>query len=468
MGTVTLNYGYDGFGARTSLADNQGGSIAYSYDDAGDVTGLDYTASGVNADVSLTYANDGGGTMTHLATLTMSTAGVGTDAIEIDYGYPQGSNALSLTGNGIAISAVGSLNGTLADFQYAVSDSGQLLGYTGPAGSTSFNNGTLIYHYDGNNQLTSVTDPASTVLYSYGFGANGNRTSSSSSTTTASYSTTTGNEMTAGAGDASMTYDYDGNLTSKVDASGNLWTYTWDYRNRLTQVVETTSGTTVFTEALTYDIFNNLIGVATGVVTPTLQRSTVFDGKNPYMDFNSSGTLTYHYLANPYNLDQYFARVAASGSNPVDWYIADLTGFDPRDREPEQDDCQDKINYDPFGNIIYQSNTSSGNRFNFDGGEWDANLALYRFGDRWQDPKTGAWISQDPIGFAAGDTNLYRFNQNDPTVEIDPTGHEGEGALTSPPGRRRAFPNSPYRPPVPGDQPPFAWGPGGIIIGCGD
>ena len=38
------------------------------------------------------------------------------------------------------------------------------------------------------------------------------------------------------------------------------------------------------------------------------------------------------------------------------------------------------------------------------------------------DPTTGRFISQDPIGFAAGDANLYRYVGNTPTIYVDPLG----------------------------------------------
>jgi hypothetical protein len=38
------------------------------------------------------------------------------------------------------------------------------------------------------------------------------------------------------------------------------------------------------------------------------------------------------------------------------------------------------------------------------------------------DPTTGRWLSQDPIGFAGGDGNLYRYVGNGPTDSTDPTG----------------------------------------------
>src|SRR5208283_5277438 len=38
------------------------------------------------------------------------------------------------------------------------------------------------------------------------------------------------------------------------------------------------------------------------------------------------------------------------------------------------------------------------------------------------DPSIGRWTSEDPLGFAAGDTNLYRYVGNGPTDGTDPTG----------------------------------------------
>jgi hypothetical protein len=38
------------------------------------------------------------------------------------------------------------------------------------------------------------------------------------------------------------------------------------------------------------------------------------------------------------------------------------------------------------------------------------------------DPKIGRWLSQDPLAFEAGDSNLYRYVQNDPTNATDPLG----------------------------------------------
>jgi uncharacterized protein RhaS with RHS repeats len=38
------------------------------------------------------------------------------------------------------------------------------------------------------------------------------------------------------------------------------------------------------------------------------------------------------------------------------------------------------------------------------------------------DPSIGRWLEEDPSGFEAGDVNLYRYVENDPTNATDPTG----------------------------------------------
>ncbi len=38
------------------------------------------------------------------------------------------------------------------------------------------------------------------------------------------------------------------------------------------------------------------------------------------------------------------------------------------------------------------------------------------------DPSIGRWLEEDPIGFEAGDANLYRYVTNGPTNAVDPTG----------------------------------------------
>ena len=54
---------------------------------------------------------------------------------------------------------------------------------------------------------------------------------------------------------------------------------------------------------------------------------------------------------------------------------------------------------------------------------------LLRYYDRarYYDPRAGRFISQDPLGYAAGDINLYRYCQNSPTNATDPSGMDDGG-----------------------------------------
>ena len=52
----------------------------------------------------------------------------------------------------------------------------------------------------------------------------------------------------------------------------------------------------------------------------------------------------------------------------------------------------------------------------------------------WYDSNTGRWISEDPKGFAAGQTNLYVYCGNSPANVTDPIGLE-----VFPKGKPRAF-----------------------------
>jgi RHS repeat-associated protein len=82
----------------------------------------------------------------------------------------------------------------------------------------------------------------------------------------------------------------------------------------------------------------------------------------------------------------------------------------------------DQITYDPFGNIVTQTNATDAVRFGFAGMEYDSTTGLYYDHARYYDAAIGRFVSQDPIGFSAMDTDLYRYADNDPTNITDDTG----------------------------------------------
>lgn len=72
---------------------------------------------------------------------------------------------------------------------------------------------------------------------------------------------------------------------------------------------------------------------------------------------------------------------------------------------------------------------------------------------RWFDTTTGRWISPDPDGFTAGDTNTYRYVGNSPANGTDPSGEEEEGEYQPGP-----YGPSPYGPGPYGPAPSFEEG----------
>jgi RHS repeat-associated protein len=59
------------------------------------------------------------------------------------------------------------------------------------------------------------------------------------------------------------------------------------------------------------------------------------------------------------------------------------------------------------------------------GGRYDPTTGLFNFRNRDYSPTLGRWTRVDPLGYNAGDTNLYRTVGNNPTNWIDPSGLMG-------------------------------------------
>jgi len=66
--------------------------------------------------------------------------------------------------------------------------------------------------------------------------------------------------------------------------------------------------------------------------------------------------------------------------------------------------------------------TTTGTRFLFTGREWLSQFGLYDYRNRTYSAAFGRFIEKDPIGFRAGDLNLYRYVSNNPVNLVDPMG----------------------------------------------
>lgn len=90
----------------------------------------------------------------------------------------------------------------------------------------------------------------------------------------------------------------------------------------------------------------------------------------------------------------------------------------------------EKYTYDAFGGPTVtnwdgsgaRNYSNYGNRFMFTGREWLPQLGLYDYRNRFYQPELGRFLQTDPIGFAGGDTNLFRYCGGDPVNRADPTG----------------------------------------------
>jgi RHS repeat-associated protein len=269
--------------------------------------------------------------------------------------------------------------------------------------------------------LTGADRPATLPDEAYSYDANGNRTN-------AGYTTRQDNRLRS---DGTYTYRYDneGNLISQIGA-GLTREFTWDYRNRLTRVLDkNASGIATKSVEYTYDALNQRIAKAAdpdgaGAQAPTVTRF-IYDRDHVAMEF--TGSTTTRYLCT--EVDQILAMDKASQTT---WLLTDHLGS-VRQGVNNVGTVTGSLEYNSFGQVVSQTGAVSDWRYRYTGREFDGETGLYYYRARYYDAGVGRFIGQDPIGFAAGDANLYRYVGNRPTQFIDPSGlrteiyiHEGK------------------------------------------
>jgi RHS repeat-associated protein len=125
---------------------------------------------------------------------------------------------------------------------------------------------------------------------------------------------------------------------------------------------------------------------------------------------------------------------AAGESAEVLWLLGDHQGT-VRDIVSDAGQLRKHVDYDSFGKVTGEQFYSKSGAaiagthaeaidqlFYYTGQERDATTGLQQHGARWYNPTTGRFLSEDPIGFDAGDPNLYRYTGNGVTYRTDPTG----------------------------------------------
>ncbi|MGK7874026.1 MAG: RHS repeat-associated core domain-containing protein [Xenococcaceae cyanobacterium] len=413
---VVLTYAYDNDGNLISVSDTidglAGGNTAYTYDELDRVTQITQTGDDV-ADKRVDFTYDVIGQLESLnryADLDGTQLVVGSN-----YTYDSLNRLENLTHS--------NTTSTVAFYDFVYDAASRITQITDVDGSTD-------YTYDQRDQLIGADhSDLSNPDESYTYDANGNRITSSLHDS--GYVTGLNNRLES---DGIYTYFYDlsGNLIRQTEiATGLVQEFEWDYRNRLVAVIDKdASGVEIQRVEFTYDAFNRRISKAVdtnpldgvdGVIT-----YFVYDQDNVILDFvdvdgvSSLGetVLDKRYLHGT-RVDQVLAQENVSGD--VIWHLTDHLGT-VRDLVDNSGEVVNHFTYDSFGNIISQTNPTVDTRYLFTGREFDEETGLYYYRARYYDPSVGRFISEDPISFAGGDTNLYGYVANRPLDSVDPSG----------------------------------------------
>jgi RHS repeat-associated protein len=137
-----------------------------------------------------------------------------------------------------------------------------------------------------------------------------------------------------------------------------------------------------------------------------------------WADYNATGAITARYLTGD-NPNEMVARWRPADGTA--WYLTDHLGT-VRDITNAAGAVVDHLDYDSFGNVVAETNPSAGDRFRFTGQQYEAVTGLYSTLERFYSPQMGRFLTQDPLGIAAGDTTLYRYVFNSPQNVNDPFG----------------------------------------------
>ena len=390
---IILTYGYDPVGNNTSVTDNSGVAVKSTFDSRDLLVNRTWSGGGIDP-ASYSQKFNAAWELVEQDRFADTT---GTDLIAKSlFTYDPAGRVQTLD----HLNAIGQ---ALADYQYTYGTAGQLI-------QEVHHGVTFNYQYDKDGQLTNATrsDQSTPAVQSYD--ANGNRTDSG---------TVIGADNRVLA-DGNFTYQYDneGNLIQKVDkSSGDITSYVYDFRNRLTDVTTTSPGGIVLhSEHYVYDVFDRRIAVTVNGAT----LYTVYDGDNAWADYNASGAVQARYLFGD-NTDEIIARWQPGTGTA--WYLTDQLGT-VRDIINAGGQVIDHIDYSAVRRRPLGNQPGLWRPLQVHRRKYDAGTGLYYFRGRYYDPVQGRFLNEDPLGFLAGDANLYRYIGNQPTAGTDPFGDD--------------------------------------------
>lgn len=228
------------------------------------------------------------------------------------------------------------------------------------------------------------------------------------------------------------TYDANGNLATKPG-----FTFTWDQRNRLTEI----HGENGLRQVNTYDYSDRRI--AKRVINGATNQLSLYPDRSFEV---RDGKMIKYLFAN----DQRVAKVTTPFDRTL--LIKGFHGDDSRQDDPAVAEIRfyhgdhlgsasvlvdatgalvERRAYHPFGGERATSGTDATD-YSFTGKEFDAEVGLYYFGARYYDPTIGHFISPDPLYFENAEKdlldpqalNLYSYVRNNPLRNVDPDGRD--------------------------------------------
>jgi RHS repeat-associated protein len=302
----------------------------------------------------------------------------------------------------------------LLSLSYTYGKTGVVSNVTGQVNGASINEQ---YQYDQLNRLTGATlnDGGTTNTFSYKYDTVGNRLSQTLNGATTAYNITQANNelVSSSATGIVIGYSYDpnGNLANRnVTTSGTVnWKYAWSFSNQLVQV-------------------SNNNGA---------QGTYAYDGKGRRAESVESSTTFYAYLGTETLYEKFVGgatndyvyahafRIAKISGTTANYYHDDALGSTRLVTAPGKKGTTVAFsnNYQPFGQ---DNGTPTGSEtYKFTGKPYSIGTGLYYEFQRWYDPATGRFLSQDP---AAGQLsnpqslNPYIYVDDSPTSHVDPSG----------------------------------------------
>jgi RHS repeat-associated protein len=273
------------------------------------------------------------------------------------------------------------------------------------------------YQYDGLNQLTGFTQGPTHSL-AWGLDAVGNwSTLSTDGGSAQGRAHNAQNQITSGG----VTYAAAGNTTA--DGSGTAFAY--DAWNRLVRV---TAGSTTLA-AYGYDALGRRVSEARGATTTDLYDS---DGWQ-VLEERVGGQAKAQYVWGTGGIDALVLRDRdATGSGVLGerlYAMQDANG-NVTALVGSNGGVAERYAYDPYGAARVldagytprPAGSAVGWSYLHQGLRLDASAGLYDGRARAYSPTLGRWLQNDPLGFAAGDANTYRYEGDNPADASDPSG----------------------------------------------